>query len=66
MNLHGWRAARGVLLGQISGGGLGPGPGEDCWASEPHIGYPKFTDPVSPKGKRKGEAKAVQRGKEEK
>jgi aldehyde:ferredoxin oxidoreductase len=52
MNLHDWRAAWGVLLGQIVGGGSGwPGPGEDCWATEPDIGYPKFTDPVSPKGK---------------
>lgn len=52
MNLHDWRAAWGVLFGQIVGGGSGwPGPGEDCWATEPDIGYPEFTDPVSPKGK---------------
>ncbi len=52
MNLHDWRAAWGVLFGQIVGGGAGwPGPGEDCWATEPDIGYPEFTDPVSHKGK---------------
>ena len=52
MNLHDWRAAWGVLLGQIVGSGAGwPGPGEDCWATEPDIGYPEFTDPVSAKGK---------------
>ena len=52
MNLHDWRAAWGVLVGQIVGGGSGwAGPGEDCWATEPDIGYPEFTDPVSAKGK---------------
>jgi aldehyde:ferredoxin oxidoreductase len=67
MNLHDWRAAWAVLLEQIVGDGAGwPGPGEDCWATGPDIGYPKFPDPVSPKGKRKGKRKAVQRGKEEK
>lgn len=54
MNLHDWRTHWGVLLGQIVGSGAGwPGPGEDCWATEADIGYPEFTDPLSPKGKSK-------------
>jgi aldehyde:ferredoxin oxidoreductase len=52
MNLHDWRTAWGALLGQIVGGGSGwPAPGEDCWAPEADIGYPEFTDPLTPRGK---------------
>lgn len=52
MNLHDWRRAWGVLLGQIVGGGSGwPGPGADCWAPEPDAGYPQKTDPLTPFGK---------------
>ncbi|MGA2401161.1 MAG: aldehyde ferredoxin oxidoreductase C-terminal domain-containing protein [Syntrophobacteraceae bacterium] len=54
MNLHDWRTHWGVLLAQIVGGGAGwGGPGEDCWATEADIGYPEFTDPLTPKGKPK-------------
>ena len=54
MNLHDWRRAWGVLLGQIVGGGAGwPPPGADCWTPEADAGYPVKTDPLSPyeKGK---------------
>jgi len=49
MNLHDWRRALGVLLGQIVGGGSGwPGPGADCWTPEADAGYPEMTNPMSP------------------
>jgi len=52
MNLHDWRAAWAVLLGQILGGGSGwPAPGADCWTSEPDVGYPEKTNPLTPRGK---------------
>ncbi len=52
MNIHDWRRAWGVLLGQIVGGGSGwPGPGADCWSAEPDVGYPVMTNPLSPVGK---------------
>lgn len=52
MNLHDWRRAWGVLLGQVVGGGSGwPAPGADCWTTEPDAGYPVKTDPVSQFGK---------------
>ncbi len=52
MNLHDWRRAWGVLLGQIVGGGSGwPSPGTDCWTAEPDAGYPNRTDPLSPYAK---------------
>ncbi|MFC1977399.1 aldehyde ferredoxin oxidoreductase family protein [Chloroflexota bacterium] len=52
MNLHDWRRAWGVLLGQAVGGGSGwAAPGADCWTSEPDAGYSKRTDPLSPSGK---------------
>jgi aldehyde:ferredoxin oxidoreductase len=45
MNLHDWRSAWGVLLGQIVGGGAGwPTGGADCWTPEPDAGYPELTD----------------------
>jgi aldehyde:ferredoxin oxidoreductase len=48
MNLHDWRRAWAVLLGQVVGGGSGwPGPGVDCWAPEPDAGYPQMTNPLS-------------------
>ena len=52
MNLHDWRRAWGVFLGQAVGGGSGwPAPGADCWCPEADAGYPEKTDPLSPYGK---------------
>ena len=52
MNLHDWRRAWGVLLGQAVSGGSGwPAPGADCWTAEADAGYPEKTDPLSPYGK---------------
>ncbi len=52
MNLHDWRRAWGVLLGQAVGGGSGwPPPGADCWTAEADAGYPEKTDPLNPFGK---------------
>ncbi|MDO8569160.1 MAG: aldehyde ferredoxin oxidoreductase C-terminal domain-containing protein, partial [Dehalococcoidales bacterium] len=44
MSLHDWRAAWGMLFGQIVGSGAGwPAPGADCFNKEPDAGYPEFT-----------------------
>ena len=52
MNLHDWRRAWGVLLGQAVSGGSGwPAPGADCWTPEADAGYPEKPDPLSPYGK---------------
>jgi len=52
MNLHDWRRAWGVLLGQVTSGGSGwPAPGADCWTDETDAGYPQKADPLSPWGK---------------
>ena len=52
MNLHDWRRAWGVLLGQFISGGSGwPAPGADCWTAEADAGYPEKTDPLGPVGK---------------
>ncbi len=52
MNIHDWRRAWGVLLGQAVGGGSGwPAPGADCWTAEADAGYPEKADPLSPYGK---------------
>jgi aldehyde:ferredoxin oxidoreductase len=52
MNLHDWRAAWGVLLGQIVGSGAGwPSGAADCWRPEPDAGYPVKTNPMTQKGK---------------
>jgi aldehyde:ferredoxin oxidoreductase len=52
MNLHDWRAAWGVLLGQIVSSGAGWMSGAaDCWRSEPDAGYPEKTSRMSHKGK---------------
>jgi len=49
MNLHDWRRAWGVLLGQIVSGGSGwPAPGADCWCPDADSGYPEKTNPISP------------------
>jgi len=58
MNLHDWRRAWGVLLGQIVGGGSGwPAPGADCWTPEADVGYPVKTNPLTPFGKAEEVAK---------
>ncbi|MFQ5762015.1 MAG: aldehyde ferredoxin oxidoreductase family protein [Candidatus Bathyarchaeia archaeon] len=52
MNLHDWRRAWGVLLGQIVSGGSGwPAPGADCWTPEADVGYPVKKSPMTYKGK---------------
>ncbi len=52
MNLHDWRRAWGVFLGQVVGGGSGWGPpGADCFTAEPDAGYATKADPLSPFGK---------------
>jgi len=44
MNLHDWRSAWGMLLGQIVGSGAGwPAPGADFFATQADAGYPEFT-----------------------
>lgn len=53
INMHDWRAAWSVLLGQIvAGAGVcWQGPGVDAWTTEPDLGYPEFTDAFTPDGK---------------
>jgi aldehyde:ferredoxin oxidoreductase len=52
MNHHDWRAAWGVLFGQIVGGGSGwPAPGVTTFTTEPDLGYTKFQDPLTPYNK---------------
>ncbi len=52
INLHDWRAAWGVLFGQIMSSGAGwPAPGADTWVPEPDAGYPQFTDRFDHKSK---------------
>lgn len=54
MNLHDWRRAWGVLLGQVVGGGAGwPSPGADCWTAEADAGYPEKANPLGRYGKGK-------------
>ncbi|MEM3586337.1 MAG: aldehyde ferredoxin oxidoreductase C-terminal domain-containing protein [Candidatus Jordarchaeaceae archaeon] len=58
MNLHDWRRAWGVLLGQIVSGGSGwPAPGADCWTPEADVGYPVKTNPLTHIGKAEEVAK---------
>ncbi len=52
MNIHDWRRAWGVLMGQAVSGGSGwPAPGADCWTPEADAGYPEKADPLNPYGK---------------
>ena len=52
MNLHDWRRAWGVLLGQAVSGGSGwPAPGADCWCPDADSGFPEKTNPLSHLGK---------------
>ena len=53
-NMHDWRTAWSVLLGQIVTAGAGAcwqGPGVDTWTTEPDLGYTEFSDPFETKGK---------------
>ena len=58
INMHDWRPAWSVLLGQIvAGAGVcWQGPGVDAWTTEPDLGYTEFGTPQVPEGK--GEAVA--------
>jgi aldehyde:ferredoxin oxidoreductase len=53
LNYHDWRAAWSVMLGQIvaGAGGRWEGYGVDVWAVEPDIGFTKYHDPHTVKGK---------------
>ena len=52
MNLHDWRAAWGVLLGQIVSSGAGwMSAAADCWRPEPDAGFPAKTNSLTHKGK---------------
>lgn len=59
INMHDWRAAWSVLLGQIvAGAGVcWQGPGVDAWTTEPDLGFSEFTDAFSPDGKADAVAK---------
>jgi aldehyde:ferredoxin oxidoreductase len=60
MNIHDWRRAWGVLMGQAVSGGAGwPAPGADCWTAEADAGYPEKADPLSPFGKGEEVAKTA-------
>lgn len=52
-NMHDWRAAWSVLLGQVvAGAGVcWQGPGVDVWATEPDLGYTEFGTPFTTEGK---------------
>jgi aldehyde:ferredoxin oxidoreductase len=59
INLHDWRPAWSVLLGQVvAGAGVcWQGPGVDAWTTEPDIGYTEFGEPFSAEGKAEAVAK---------
>ena len=59
INLHDWRPAWSVLLGQVvAGAGVcWQGPGVDAWTTEPDIGYTEFGKPFVPEGKAEAVAK---------
>lgn len=60
MNIHDWRRAWGVLMGQAVSGGAGwPAPGADCWTPEADAGYPEKADPLNPFGKGEEVAKTA-------
>jgi len=49
INLHDWRAAWGVMLGQIVGGGASWGAhGANVYSPEPDVGYKEFAPPLDP------------------
>lgn len=59
INMHDWRPAWSVLLGQIvAGAGVcWQGPGVDAWTTEPDLGYTEFGTPLVPDGKAEAVAK---------
>lgn len=58
INLHDWRAAWGIMLGQLVGGGAGwAAPAADAWAPEPDVGFLKYQDGLDPKIKPEAVAK---------
>jgi len=52
-NMHDWRSAWSVLLGQVvAGAGVcWQGPGVDAWTTEPDLGYTEFGTPFTTEGK---------------
>ena len=58
-NMHDWRPAWSVLLGQVvAGAGVcWQGPGVDAWTSEPELGYTDFAEPFVTEGKAEAVAK---------
>ncbi|RMF83248.1 MAG: hypothetical protein D6736_21915 [Nitrospinota bacterium] len=59
INMHDWRPAWSVLLGQIvAGAGVcWQGPGVDAWTTEPDLGYTEFAPGTIPEGKAEAVAK---------
>lgn len=59
INMHDWRPAWSVLLGQVvAGAGVcWQGPGVDTWTTEPDLGYPEFATPFVVEGKAEAVAK---------
>ena len=59
INMHDWRPAWSVLLGQIvAGAGVcWQGPGVDAWTTDPDLGYTEFGEPMVPEGKAEAVAK---------
>jgi aldehyde:ferredoxin oxidoreductase len=59
INMHDWRPAWSVLLGQIvAGAGVcWQGPGVDAWTTDPDLGYTDFGEPMVPEGKAEAVAK---------
>ncbi len=58
-NMHDWRPAWSVLLGQVvAGAGVcWQGPGVDAWTTEPELGYTEFAEPFITEGKAEAVAK---------
>jgi aldehyde:ferredoxin oxidoreductase len=59
INMHDWRPAWSVLLGQVvAGAGVcWQGPGVDAWTTEPDLGYSEFATPFEIEGKAEAVAK---------
>ncbi|MFI5400320.1 MAG: aldehyde ferredoxin oxidoreductase family protein [SAR324 cluster bacterium] len=59
VNMHDWRPAWSVLLGQVlAGAGVcWQGPGVDAWTTEPDLGYTEFAPGTVPQGKAEAVAK---------
>jgi len=59
INMHDWRPAWSIMLGQIvAGAGVcWQGPGVDAWTTEPDLGYTEFAPPMVPEGKAEAVAK---------